>query len=316
MFDTIIIGAGPAGMAAAIYAARREMKTLIIAKEIGGQVALASEIENYPGFKSIKNFDLIDKIKEQVEGLGVEIKNDEVKKVEKRENFMLYTNKEQFESRTVILAMGLAPRRLAIPGEIELNGKGVSYCANCDGPLYKKKTVAIIGGGNAALDAAEVMSKIAAKVYLIHIADKFNAFEAIVDEVQKKPNIEILLTSETKEIIGENRVEKIKILNKSTNEFRELHVDGVFIEIGRIAHTDLVADLVNRDERNQIIVDEKCKTNAEGIFAAGDTIRSEFKQITIASGQGTIAALAAYQYLQLRAGKNGIVLDRSVKKKN
>lgn len=315
MYDTIIIGAGPAGMTAAIYASRREMKTLIVGREIGGQVVWASEIENYPGFKSINNFDLIGKMQEQVQLLGVEIKNDEVKKIEKTAEgrFAVYTSKDKYETKTIIIAMGLAPRRLAIPGETELSGKGVSYCANCDGPLFRNKTVAVVGGGNAALDAAEILSKIAAKVLLVHRSQEFKAFETVVDEVKARPNIEIFLNSEIKEIVGREKVEKIKIKNSQTDEIREEAVDGVFIEIGRIASTDLVADLVERDARNQILVDEKCQTNAEGIFAAGDVTQVEFKQITIACGQATIAALAAYQYLQLKQGKAAkMVLDRSV----
>lgn len=317
IYDTIIIGAGPAGMTAAIYATRREMKTLIIGREIGGQVSIAGEIENYPGFKSINNFELIKKMEDQVKALGVEIKNSEADKIEKKEDgtFVLYASKEKFEAKTVIVAMGLAPRRLAIVGEAEFAGKGVSYCANCDGPLYKGKVVVIVGGGNAAFDAAEVMSKIASRVYLIHRSEEFRAFEELVDEVKSRKNTELFLNSEIKEIQGSARVEKIKIFNNKTNEIKELAVDGVFVEVGRIANTDLVAGLVKRDERNQIIVDEKCATSQPGIFAAGDVTPVPFKQITIACGQGTIAALAAYQYLQLKQGKGGAVSDRSAKKK-
>ncbi|MCK5319896.1 thioredoxin-disulfide reductase [Candidatus Parcubacteria bacterium] len=302
MFDTIIIGAGPAGFTAGIYAARREMKTMIIAKEPGGQVALASEIENYPGFKSIESYDLITKMQDQVKALGVEIKIDEVKKIEKQndDSFVLYTAKEKYQSKTIIIAMGLSPRRLAIPGENEFNGKGVSYCANCDGPFYKDKTVAIVGGGNAALDAAEIMSKIAKKVYLIHRREEFKGFEVLLDKVKRKENIEFLLNIEIKEIIGKEKVEKIKIYNNKINKEKEITLDGVFVEVGRIAHTDLVAGFVERDKADQIIVKSNCDTKTPGIFAAGDVVVGDFKQITIAMGQATIAALAAYQYLQLK----------------
>jgi thioredoxin-disulfide reductase len=314
MYDTIIIGSGPAGMTAAIYAARREMKVLIIGKELGGQMIWASEIENYPGFKKISNYDLILKMQEQVKGLGVEIKTDEVKKIKKGDDevFTLHAGKEDYKARTVIIAMGLAPRRLAIPGEEEFNGKGVSYCANCDGPFYKDKIVAVVGGGNAALDAAEVMSKIAKKVYLIHRREEFKAFEALIKDVQERKNIELLLETETKEIMGQNNVEthnhasvqRIKIMNSKTGEEKELAIDGVFVEVGRVAHTDLVAELVERDAGDQIVVDKKQGTKTPGLFAAGDvTEKSEFKQITIALGEGTIAALAAYQYLQMKEGE-------------
>lgn len=315
MFDTIIIGSGPAGVTAAIYTARREMKTLVIGREMGGQVIWAAEIENYPGFKSINNYDLISKFQEQVAGLGVEIKNEEVQRIEKNEaGFILHTNKEKYETKTVILAMGLAPKRLAIPGEEEFSGKGVSYCANCDGPFYKGKTVAVVGGGNSALDAAEVLSKISQKVYLVHRRDEFRGFEALVNEVKARENIELVLDSDIKEIIGSSKVEKIKVLNNKTNKENEISVDGVFIEVGRIAHTDLVKDLAERDEWKQIVIDTKGRTSTEGVFACGDvTTLSEFKQITVAMGQATIAALTAYQYLQLKQGKEvKKVLDRSV----
>lgn len=312
MYDTIIIGSGPAGITAGIYAARREMKTLIIGKELGGQIVWASEIENYPGFKKIDNFDLISKMNEQVLSLGVEIKTEEVQKIEKKEDyFIIHTSKEKYETKTMIIAMGLSPRRLAIPGEKEFNAKGVTYCANCDGPFYKNKNVAVVGGGNSALDAAEIMSKIAKKVYLIHRREEFKAFEALIAEVKNKKNIELVLNSEVKEITGSEKVEKIKIFNNQSKKEKEIKVEGVFVEIGRIANTDLVAELAERDERLQIIVDEKHMTKTPGLFAAGDVVSGEFKQITIACGQATIAALAAYQYIQLKKGKKANVLDRS-----
>jgi alkyl hydroperoxide reductase subunit F len=314
MYDLIIIGSGPAGMTAAIYASRREMKTLVIGKELGGQVVWASEIENYPGFKSISNYELISKMSEQVKSLGVEIQTNEVQKIEKNEDgtFTLFTSKEQLQTKTVLIAMGLSPRRLAIPGEQEFSGKGVTYCANCDGPFYKGKTVAVIGGGNAALDAAEVMSKIANQVYLVHRNENFKAFDVLVNEVKSKPNIKMVLNTDIKEILGTSKVEKIKVLNSQTQEEKEIAVDGVFVEVGRIASTDLIAEFAERDERNQVLVDEKFMTKTPGLFAAGDVVHGEFKQITIACGQATVAALAAYQFLQLKSGKNAtVILDRS-----
>lgn len=318
MYDIIIIGAGPAGYAAGIYAARREMKVLIIGKESGGQLIWAADIENYPGFKQIDNTDLIKRMEEHVKGLGVEIKNAEVNKIEKKEDnlFVLYTNKDQYKAKTVIVAIGLTPRRLAIPGEEELSGKGVSYCANCDGPIFRNKTVAVVGGGNAAMDAAEVMSKIAKQVYLIHRQEKFRAFAASLEEATERGNVQFILNTEVKEIIGSaGKVEKLKLFNNKTNEKSELAVDGIFIEVGRIANTDIVKGLAERNEKMEILVNEKCMTTLPGLFAAGDVTQVPFKQITIATGQGTIAALAAYQYLQLKAGKTGVISDRSVHKK-
>jgi len=306
MYDVIIIGSGPAGMTAGIYAVRREMKTLIIGKEVGGQMVWASEIENYPGFEKINSFELINKFKQQTLNFGVEMKDDEVKQIEKTAegNFLLHTNRETFETKTVIIAIGLSPRRLAVDGEIEFNGRGVSYCANCDGPFFKNKKVAVVGGGNSALDAAEVLSKIASQVCLIHRNDSFKAFDALVAEVKARPNIEIILNTEIKKIIGGAKVEKIQVVNSKTNQDREIELDGIFIEVGRLASTDLVADFVERNDRNQIIVNSKTETKTPGLFAAGDVTDCEFKQITIAMGQATVAALSAYQYIQLKSGKD------------
>lgn len=302
MYDVIIIGSGPAGMTAGIYAVRREMKTLIIGKELGGQLIWANEIENYPGFESIKSFELIDRIKSQASNFGVEFKNDEVKKITKLPDgkFLLHAGREEFQAKTVIITMGLSPRRLAVPGEVELNGRGVSYCANCDGPFYKGKKVAIIGGGNSALDAAEFMSKIASKVYLVHRRSEFKAFDVLVKEVKNRPNIEILFDMETVRIDGDDKVEKLVLKNLNTQSESEISVDGVFVEIGRIASTDLVADLVERDKASQIIVERNMSTKTEGLFAAGDVVACEFKQIPIAMGQATIAALSSYQYIQMK----------------
>lgn len=313
MYDIIIIGSGPAGMTAGIYAARREMKTLIIGKELGGQVALASEIENYPGFKNIPAIELVYKIKEQVEALGVEIKGAEIKKIEKKEDgtFELLSEQETFLAKTVLIAMGLSPRRLEIPGETEFNGKGISYCANCDGPLFKSKSIAVVGGGNAALDAAEMLSKIAKEVYLIHRRGEYRGFEALIDEIEKRENIHELKNSEILKIEGDTKVEKITVHNNKENKNQEIKIDGVFIEVGRIAHTDILEGLVERSANKQIIVDELGATKTPGLFAGGDVINSAFKQITVATGTATTATLSAYQYLQLKAGnEKKVVLDR------
>ncbi len=317
MYDTIIIGSGPAGLTAGIYAARREMKVLIIGKEIGGQVSLASDIQNYPGFEIIESFDLVDKIKKQVERLGVEIKNDEVRDIVKKDGiFELNTNGAKFKTKTLIIAMGLSPRRLAIKGEEEFAGKGVSYCANCDGPFFRDKNIAVVGGGNAALDAAEILSKIGKKVFLIHRSVDFKAFEVLVEKVKKIENVEFILDSEVKEVKGDDKLKSLKIQNIKNEKVIEIDVDGLFIEIGRIAHTDLVDSFVERDNRKQIIVDPNCHTATPGVFACGDVTDIKFKQITTATGQGTIAALSAYQYLQLNEGnEQKVVMDRSPRKK-
>jgi alkyl hydroperoxide reductase subunit F len=300
MYDLIIIGLGPAALTAAIYSSRREMKVLVIGKELGGQLIWADFVENYPGIPQIKSVELINNMRKQAENAGAKIKSDEIKVIKKNidGNFELQSNKEMYKSKAVIIATGLSPRRLAIKGEIEFTGKGVSYCANCDGPFYKNKIVAVIGGGNSALDAAEVLSKIAKKVYLIHYKDSFKAFEALQDDIANRPNIEKITNTELKEIKGSKTVEKIDIHNLANNREKRLEVDGVFIEIGRLASTDLFADLVERNKKNQIIIDSKGKTRTPGLYAAGDVTQCEFKQITVATGQATIAALDAYNYVK------------------
>ncbi|MFH0955929.1 MAG: FAD-dependent oxidoreductase [Candidatus Falkowbacteria bacterium] len=302
MFDIIIIGAGPTGMSAAIYASRRMMKALVISKNIGGQVIWASDIKNYPGLMLTKGIDLINKMSQQVKDLGVDIKIDEVRKISQNDDgsFLIEAGKGSYSAKTIIVAMGLAPKQLNLAKENELTGRGISYCANCDGPLFKGKNVAVAGGGNAALDAAEVMSKIANKVYLIYRKPKLKAFESLISAVKNKSNVEIILNSEISEIVGEKKLEKLKIISNISQIYRELEVDGLFVEIGHEPKTDVVAGLVERDSLGQVIVDLNGKTSCDGIFAAGDVIQGEFKQIIIGCGQGAIAALSAYKYLQTK----------------
>ncbi|MBI2459492.1 MAG: FAD-dependent oxidoreductase [Parcubacteria group bacterium] len=304
MFDTIIIGAGPTGLTAAMYAARRMMKTLVISKDIGGQVILASDIKNYPGVELIKGFDLTNKMSQQVKALGVEIKIDEVKKITKNrdDSFLIETNSNSYSTKTIIIAMGLSPKQLNLAKENELTGRGISYCANCDGPLFKGKNVAVVGGGNTALDSAEVMSKIASKVYLIYRKAQLRAFEDFVLAVKNKSNVEIILNSEVYEIVGGSKLERLKIIDNISKISRELEVDGLFIEIGYQPKTEVVANLVETDSLGQVVVDLSGKTSREGIFAAGDVTQVEFKQIVIGCGQGAVAALSAYKYLQAKNG--------------
>jgi len=302
MFDTIIIGSGPAGMSAAIYAARRMMKTLVISKNIGGQVIWASDIKNYPGIEFVSGIDLINKMSQQVKDLGVEIKIEEIKKINKNDDgsFLVEALKSSYSAKTIIIAMGLTPRKLNLDRENELTGSGISYCANCDGPLFKGKSVAVAGGGNAALDATEVMSKIADKVYLICNESQLRAFESLISAVKDKNNVEIILNSEISEIIGNEKLEKLKIVDNISKISRELTVDGLFIEIGHEPKTDLVANIVKRDTLGQVVVDLSGKTSCDGVFAAGDVTISEYKQIIVGCGQGAVAALSAYQYLQIK----------------
>ena len=304
-YDVIIVGGGPAGLTAGIYAARRKLKTLIITMSVGGQVLLSKKVCNYPGFLNVTGINLVNRMRKQAERAGVEIILDEAKQILPQDNeFLVKTETKEFLAKALILAFGKKPRSLNVPGEKEFIGKGVSYCANCDAPLFKNKIVAVVGGGNSALDAALLLSKIASKVYLIHRRDEFRGFEAFVEEVKKKKNVELLLSSVVREIKGEGKVGSIVVENLKTGEKKEIAVDGIFIEIGYEVDPSLVKDLVKLDEYNQIVVDANCRTfypDSEkvrpGIFAAGDVTNVIFKQIVVAAGEGAKAALAAYNYL-------------------
>jgi len=298
MYDVIIVGAGPAGLTAAIYASRRNMKTLVLGKGLSDQVSETPHVENYPGFEKIKGYELIKKFEQQVRDFGVEVIFEEVVKITpKKDGFIVKTVKKSYEGKTVILAFGKIPRTLNIPGEKGFTGKGVSYCATCDAPLFKDKTVAIIGGGNAALDGALLLSKIAKKVYLVHRRDEFRGFEAEVEKVKKRNNIELVLSHVAVEFKGDKILKSIIVENVNTKEKKELKVDGVFVEIGSDVKTDFVKDLVKLDKNNYIIINKNCETSRPGVFAAGDVTNTPFKQIVVAAGEGAKAGLNAYNYL-------------------
>lgn len=300
MYDLIIIGLGPAALTAAIYAARREMNVLVVGKELGGQLVWADLIENYPGTPNVNSFDLINNMKIQAENSGAVLVYDEIVSIKKikKSNFILNSKNKEFIAKSVIIATGLSPRRLNIPGEIEFNGKGVSYCANCDGPFFKDKTVVVVGGGNSSLDAAEVLSKIAKKVYIIHHKKYFTAFEALQKDIKNRKNIEIFTKHMVKKINGKDNVNSVIINNLANNSQKQIQTDAIFIEIGRIASTDIFSKLVKRNKNNQIIVNSNCETKTKGLYAAGDVTNNEIKQITVAVGQATIAALNVYSFLK------------------
>ncbi len=315
-FDVIIIGAGAAGLTAGIYTSRRALKTLLISKDVGGQAALTTEIENYPGVGLVDGFDLMNRFLADAKKFGAVLKSEEAKKIEQMDNdFILTTNSNQYKAAAIILAFGLTPRDLGAPGEEELKGKGVSYCATCDGPLFKGKDVAVIGGGNSALDAAEYISRIAKQVYLIHRRDQFRGDEILVERVKNIDNIKILFNTNIAKIIGQQKLEAIELIDNNNQPIKTLAVDGLFVEIGHVAKTDWVGNLIDYDDHKQIKVNRHCETKTPGIFAAGDVTDIAYKQIIISGGEGAKAALQAYKYLQQTKGIKGVNIDWGVAKK-
>ena len=302
IYDLIIIGGGPAGMTAGIYAARQKLNILLITKNFGGQVAKkAVAIENYPGFEKISGAELIEKMVTQLKKLPVEIIIDEVKKIEKKENNFFVSTKENnfFEGKTVIIASGADPRPLEAKGEKEFLGKGVSYCAQCDGPLFEGKNVAIIGGGNAAFEAAIFLAKIAKKIFILEYNDLVRADKENQERVLATQKVEVITSVQIKEIKGRDFVESLVYFNRKTNSHFEVPINGVFIEIGSQPATSFVKDLVDFNERDEIKVDfETFQTKTPGLFAAGDCNIGKYKQIITAAGEGAKAAWAAYDYLK------------------
>jgi alkyl hydroperoxide reductase subunit F len=301
IYDLIIIGGGPGGMTAGIYASRQKLNTLLITKDFGGQMTKKMvNIENYPGFEEIDGVALIKKFENHLRKQKVKIENDEVKEVEKTgENFIILTkSKRKFESKTLIVASGVDPRPLEVPGEKEFIGKGVSYCVQCDGPLFENKMVAIIGGGNSAFEAAIFLSKIAKKVSILESGPEIKADKENQSKAEKTGKLQVVTNAVIKEIQGKKFVESILYQDRKTGKNFILPVDGIFVEIGYQPATSFIKGLVDFNERDEIKVEfETFKTRTPGLFAAGDCNIGQYKQIVTASGEGAKAALAAYDYL-------------------
>lgn len=299
MYDIVIIGCGPAGMSAALYSFRKGLKILLITDDIGGQVSLTSTVENYLGFSSIQGYDLSQKFFSHIKNFDIELKQYVlVEKVEDFGNYKeIYTEDGNvYKTKTVIIATGAKHRELGVVGEKEFQSRGVSYCVTCDGPLYSGKDVIICGGGNSAVEAAIDISKIAKNVTLIHRSD-FRADSILLENLKKIENIKIYLQTQVKEIFGDSVLKGIKIFNKNTCVEDIIYTDAVFVEIGLKVDTDWLYNLVDLNEKGEIIVDKECRTSAAGIFAAGDVTNSEYKQIIIATGDGARAALSANEYI-------------------
>ena len=308
MYDVIIIGAGAAGMTAAIYTCRKKLKTAIISIDVGGQTNLTSHIENYPGTGPMHGIELMRRFQDEATGFGAEIIMGKTTKVEKTEKgFQVWlANGETYECRALILAYGKVPKSLGIEGEDKFMGRGVSTCVTCDAPLYKNRNVAVVGGGNSAVEGALELATIAGKVYLIHRRDAFRADEVTVEKLKSSKNMELVLNSVPIKVIGDKNVDGMEIENIITKEKRELKVDGIFIEIGYVVDTSFVQHLVKVNEKREIIVDERGNTSHPGIFSCGDITPVPFKQTVIAAGEGAKAALECYRWL---TGGKGAVLD-------
>ncbi len=294
----MIIGAGPAGMTAAVYAARKKANCLILTNNIGGMAAWSAGIENYMGYSLIPGAELMAKFEDQVEEFGIPVEYKSVEKITKENSIfnLSLQGGEVIQAKSVIVASGRSPRRLNVPNETNFIGRGVTYCATCDAPLFAKMDVAVVGGGNSALGAAEQLIKIANKVYIVSIAG-WSADPVLQERILKAKNIEVYKGFEVTAIEGHDFVERIRIKSKKTEEESEFPVKGIFVEIGSEPNTNMVKGLVQLDEKQEIMVDCSNHTSVEGLFAAGDVTNVPEKQIIIAAGEGAKAALAAYDYL-------------------
>ena len=297
IYDLIIVGAGPAGITAGVYAARKRMDFLVITGDIGGQTAWSGDIENYTGYQFVTGPELVRKFEEHMRSYDANVKEGEVVAEVERlgEIISIKTNKaREYQAKTVIIASGKRSKELGIPGEKEFKNKGVTYCATCDGPLFNAKTVAVIGGGNSALDAALQLERIARKVYVINNAPQLGGDTIMRQKVEKADNVETLNDSNVVTISGDKFVNSIMV--KSGKEERKLSVEGVFVEIGLIPNSDFVKG-VEKNKVGEIKINNRNETNVPGVFAAGDVTDVPEKQIVIAAGEGAKSCLSAFRYL-------------------
>lgn len=296
-YDLIVIGAGPAGLNAAVYAARYKLKTLVIGKVTGGVMLGAVDVCNYLGFSSIKGMELAEKMKQHVLDLGVEIRNEKVVKVIKGNQFEVKTDSESYFGKKIVFATGLERRKLGLPDEDNFLGKGISYCATCDAVFYSGKHVAVVGGGDSALTAALLIAEYADKVYIVYRKESFfRAEPSWIEAVEKNEKIECVFNANVKGLVGDNFLRGVKLDNGTS-----LDVEGLFVEIGGMPNVDLAVELGVELEGRHIQVDKGCKTNVPGVFAAGDITNNPLKQIITAAAEGALAATSAYK--ELKEGK-------------
>ena len=300
MYDLIIIGAGPAGMTAAVYAARKRLNAMLLSKDLGGQVLWTTGVENYMGYQFIEGFELIQKFEEQVKQFPVEQKIGQgVASLSRLDGgFEIKTeNGETYQAKAVIIAAGKRPRQLNVPGEEKLKGRGVTYCATCDGPLFTGEKVAVIGGGNSALEAADDMLKIAEHVHLISLTP-LTGDQILIDKMKDDPKLTILTEHTVVEIKGASSVEGVKIRDLKSGEEKNIEARAVFIEIGLIPNSEFAKDITRLNKLGEIEINCSCETGTAGLFASGDVTNVPEKQIVVAAGEGAKAALQAHRYLQ------------------
>lgn len=320
-YDVIIIGGGPAGCAAGVYVARKKLKTLLVAEEFGGQSVVSADVQNWIGEQHISGYDLGKKLEEHVRSYSdtIDIKSPEKAIAITKENcnkesgvcyppgvydFAVKTDKGEYFGKTVILASGARRKKLGVPGEKEFDGKGVSYCSTCDAPIFKDKIVAVVGGGNAGLEAVVDLLSYATKIYLLEYSDQLKGDPITREKVEKSDKVEVILNAQTKEILGDKFVSGLVYLDRKTNQDKKLDVQGIFVEIGSVPNSEIVKDLVELDRWGHVKIDSKtAATSCPGLFAAGDVTDDPFKQNNIAAGDAVKAALSAYSYLQKRSDR-------------
>ena len=299
MYDIIVVGAGPAGMTAAIYT-RRASKTVLVLEALsyGGQILNTPDIENYPVEAHISGFDFSTKLYEQTKALGAEFKFEKVVGIREENGLkVVETPKNRYEAKAVILATGSENRKLGLEGEDKLTGRGISYCATCDGNFFRKKTVAVAGGGNTALEDALYLSDLAEKVYLIHRRDSFRGEDAYVERLKEKANVEFVYNANVTRLIAEKRLTAIEVTDKLNGSIRTIELDGLFVAIGRVPENQNFADIIKLDDSGYVMAGEDCHTSCEGIFVAGDNRTKALRQLVTATADGAMAATEAVKYI-------------------
>ncbi|MBU4312620.1 MAG: thioredoxin-disulfide reductase [Candidatus Omnitrophica bacterium] len=300
-YDVIIIGGGPAGLTAAIYTARARLKTLLLESfSVPGQAVITDHLENYPGFPDgINGFELIEKFKKQAENFGAELKVGNVERIEKDKNgWLVEAEGKTYTSLSLIIASGARPRRLGVPGERELQRKGVSYCATCDGALYKDKEIALVGGGDTAIQEALFLTRFAKKVRVVHRRDRLRATKILQERALSNERIEFIWESKAVEILGKDRVSGVKIKNVKTGKETDVSCDGVFIFVGYSPNTDFIKRVLKLDKDGYIVSDSDMNTSKKGIFACGDCCKKLLRQVVTACGDGATAAFSAQKYVE------------------